>query len=462
MFGECMPVFGPKISTDLQRLISEILAPWQSPEVWVPAASDMMLARLAAQRGGWDVHASDPAFLPAAIGSVAAGQPFRVALQPEYQDAYTFCALPEDDPPSMLASVMLGAKLAPILGKTNHYYQRQLAGYRQQWPRLHAATRAKIQATPFRLASFLIAGTYEALTQHIPADAAVVTHAGLWKVDRTLATQHAALFDWDAPDPPTDLTKKQARADALALVMQRPEWLLLLNAPDEALAPWLRGRVQASTRGVVTYLYAASQGVQRHIAPQQRIDPLLVPTLTPGKQLTGDLGLTVVSAAQFNSLRARFLSASIRPGVAPFAVVVTVGGVIIGGFAYDFDPQLSSVGAESGRIPQPAVYLLSDFAVGPTDEPRLSKLVVLAATSREAQLLAERDEGNRRRGIVTTAFTKNPVSMKYRGILELITRSEVEGTDFAGGKGWKLNYGGALGQWTLADAMKLWLEKFRV
>lgn len=454
-----MPSFGPKVTDDLRRIVAEVIAPWSSSEVWTPAAGDLALARVAKKRGGWDVHTSDPTLLPAATGSYLAGLPFRVALQPEAQAVLGYVSpYLTDDPATALAAVMLIAKIAPNLGKTNHFYRRQLGGYQSQWESLLSSTLAKVHAEPLRLESHFIGGVLETL-HLIPQDAAVITHGGLWKFDRKLAEQLAAVFDWDAGEIPADVTKKQTRAEALELLMLRPEWLLLLNQEDEDLAPFLRARVQSSNRGMPTFVYASQPGQQRLVTPHQKIETIKAPVLTPGQKLAGDLGLTVVRATQFDSLRAHYLNANIRPGAAPFSVVVTVGGVIIGAYALDFDPQLSAVGADSGKVPQPAVYLLSDFAVGPSDYPRLSKLVVLAATSHEAKLLAERKDGNRRRGIVTTAFAQNPVSMKYRGILDLVTRSEVEGEDFKGGKGWKLNYGGALGRWSLAEAMTIWREK---
>lgn len=111
--------------------------------------------------------------------------------------------------------------------------------------------------------------------------------------------------------------------------------------------------------------------------------------------------------------------------------------------------------APSSYTPDEA-YLLSDFAVVPTDYPRLSKLVVLAATSSEAQLMCQRTFSRRIRAVSTTAFSNNPVSMKYRGLLRLTKRGP------SNEDGWKfqLQYQGAMGEHSLAQALEKWAKRW--
>jgi len=285
----------------------------------------------------------------------------------------------------------------------------------------------------------------------------VITHAGMWKYERAAEEALYKVFDWDRPEA-ADITKKGVKAEQLARVMDRERWIIVSNDTYEDLAPMLVGQVQGSTRGMTSYVYASAAKTPRIVTPHQAIEPVLAPRLTSGQELAGDLAISLVSSAQFNAVRSSYLAANIRPGTAPFAAVVTVGGVIIGGFAFDFDPTLCILGNEV--LQEPIAYLLSDFAVGPTDYPRLSRLVIMAMLSHEAKLLIERYDGQRRRSIVTTAFARNPVSMKYRGLLDLITRNEVtDSPDMPEGKGYKLTYGGRLGRHSLAEALAEWSAK---
>ena len=106
------------------------------------------------------------------------------------------------------------------------------------------------------------------------------------------------------------------------------------------------------------------------------------------------------------------------------------------------------------------IYLLSDFPVAGTDYPRLSKLVLYAALSKEAQALAQRSLSRRVKHAVTTAFTDNPVSMKYRGLFELIGRKELpRGSDPVKDHRYMLNYAAAMGAWTLDEGLAEWKAK---
>lgn len=104
----------------------------------------------------------------------------------------------------------------------------------------------------------------------------------------------------------------------------------------------------------------------------------------------------------------------------------------------------------------PVAYLMSDFPVRPTRYPKLAKLVLMAALSREAQLLMEQHSNRRIRSIATTAFTNRPVSMKYRPLFRVLTRKETpaEAFDYA------VTYGAPLGEWTLEEALKRWRTRW--
>ncbi|MDO0916981.1 hypothetical protein QQM39_41140 [Streptomyces sp. DT2A-34] len=145
------------------------------------------------------------------------------------------------------------------------------------------------------------------------------------------------------------------------------------------------------------------------MAPRQPIEPVKAPRLREGDELVGPLTLSLLKPGQFNARRARYLDPRIAPGAANLAIAVRDGGGrLLGVFAL----------APRTYTPDEA-YVLSDFAVTPADYPRLSKLIVLAATPSEALLLCQGAFSRRIRRVATTAFSNNPVSMKYRGLLRL-------------------------------------------
>jgi len=101
-------------------------------------------------------------------------------------------------------------------------------------------------------------------------------------------------------------------------------------------------------------------------------------------------------------------------------------------------------GAKSG-----AVYMLSDFVVPYSRYARLSKLLLFLVTTTTIKQTLEEKFWNRFKTVYTTAFTDKPVSMKYRGVFDLVKR----------GEGF-LNYSAELGTRTIKGALTEWTQKF--
>lgn len=71
-------------------------------------------------------------------------------------------------------------------------------------------------------------------------------------------------------------------------------------------------------------------------------------------------------------------------------------------------------------------YLLSDPPVEPKPHPTTSKLIVMIALSNEIREVLEYQTMLSSRGVITTARTKRPSSMKYRTHMKVIKRQEGE------------------------------------
>jgi hypothetical protein len=125
-----------------------------------------------------------------------------------------------------------------------------------------------------------------------------------------------------------------------------------------------------------------------------------------GEDLGVKMTLHILTGGQFAGIRSQFMSKSIRPGSQLLACGVAVDGKLIGAFAFlppKFDPNTA--------------YLMSDFPVSWTKYRRLAKLIVIAASTSEAQRLLQRSLSKRLSAWSTTAFTDRPNSAKYgRGI----------------------------------------------
>ena len=182
------------------------------------------------------------------------------------------------------------------------------------------------------------------------------------------------------------------------------------------------------------------------------------------EDIGGTMRIVPLKSENFRALRSQYMNPYIKPGSETASFGVLVDDKLIGVYAFSASPTLSNW---DKHIETPTMYLLSDFPIAPTKYKRLAKLVLYAALSRESKLYAERLTNHRIRSLVTTAFTKRPVSMKYRGLFQLLNKKQLPGVDenetdmskIYYNSGYQLNYGAPMGQWTLAEGLELWKKK---
>ncbi len=164
----------------------------------------------------------------------------------------------------------------------------------------------------------------------------------------------------------------------------------------------------AINKPVFTFADQASSSV-RHTA--NRAAPFRYTPLDPAA-VTAASKVEIISAnsAQMNFLKNIYLAKGIAhtTGLANFLVLVD--GCVAGGFIF----------ARDRFVQGDRIYLLSDFALAPRS--RLSKLVAMLATCELVIRLLEVRLVQRIDLIMTTAFTTQPVSMKYRGMFDLVSR----------------------------------------
>jgi len=173
----------------------------------------------------------------------------------------------------------------------------------------------------------------------------------------------------------------------------------------------------------------------------------------PDDVMGDKLTLHQMEPPEFNALRAVFLDPKIAPASASLAVAVQVDGLIIGAFAFNYGgPSHSNWDT---HIIGPQIYMLTDFAIDGPKYNKLSKLILYAVLSKETLDIVQHASKQRVRSVVTTAFSDRPQSMKYRGLFDLVSRQVVEQEH-----PYMLNYGAIAGQWTLAEGLAQWKEKY--
>jgi hypothetical protein len=422
-------------------MIFETSRDWDAEQAYIACCGNFTIERTLAPRK-WALHSNDVSMYTTALGWWLTGQPVPVRVSEDYAEELAWLAPYLDDGIGTVATIMLGTRWFGSIGRTGPWHTRVVRSHREQMARMHAETVAKLRKAPLKLASYSAMDVREFLDQVVPPQAPLLSfppfYAGGYE---SLYKPLERVLTWPAPAY-TVLTDEDIASVTTAMT-DRPTWMIGINKEIEALSEYKRGVVQPTPRAAKFYVYA-SKARSRIVAPRQRTEPVSNPRLVPGLTIGDRLALAYLTPGQFNALRAQYLNPRIAPGGAMAAIAVLCDGLLIGAY-----------GVEPHHFIPDGCYLQSDFAVAPTDYPRLSRLVLLAATSKESQRLAQRALNRRVTFATTTAFTDKPVSMKYRGLFDLHQRKDSVDPNFK----YQLQYGRSIGTHTLEEALSLWKKK---
>ncbi len=166
------------------------------------------------------------------------------------------------------------------------------------------------------------------------------------------------------------------------------------------------------------------------------------PTIQSGDEITVEslVELVLVPCNVVNHYRFLYLKKGIQMADGDLAYLVLVGGKVIGAYIFS----LSKFGSLKD------LFMLSDFSLPTSRYKRLSKLLLLLSTSVEVQENANKKFLLNFSRVVTAVFSKRAMSMKYRGVFDLLKRNEETGV---------LNYGAEMGTRTIKGALEEWVTK---
>lgn len=407
----------------LVRVVSE----WESPAIQVLCSGNFTFERALYQAGVGPLYGNDVSLYSCALGSILAGNPLRVRIKsPDFEWLQPYMG----DPLSSSVCVLLASRL-PAHTKNAHY-ERLMKLWQAQWPDMHARMLDKYRALDPILAGFRPQDCTEVLAD-VPDDWGIVSYpptysGGYERMWRKLDD----IFAWDQPHY-DKMTVNGALAFARTIAARRYYYVVTAEPLPDLEPSWVgyvykRGHKEC-------FAYSNHSEPTAFVARAPKYNGVLLQTDTPG------LSVAEISEKCFETLRAMYLSPRIEPAKAQWPFAVFLDGRLIGVFAM-------TVTAARRNTYRP--YLMCDFATD-TTLSRASKLVVMTAISREVQQILARKTGLWFKSCLTTAFTDKPVSMKYRGVMNLVKR--ILDKD---GKQVGLNYKGEFGRWTLSEALDIW------
>jgi len=456
-------MFHGSVPSSFQQILGGIVTAWTVKDIYVGCSGNFTIERTLRDITSAKLHGNDVTIYSCLLGQFFAGAPLNARIKPDYNGKMAFVRDYAKEDIDVLTIALLLSKMAVYLAskKSNAYYDKMIQAYTDQWKALFAQTKAKLENIQPFLSSFY-AGDVCGMVDTIPEDSAFICYPPFYSGDyEKMFTALEEVIEWKPPE--YDLIDKEKIFEMFRKMTQRQHFMFGTNDELPEFKDHLVGIAQTTNRGVPLYVYAKSEK-RRIIMPRQNCVPFLTQRLGKDEDIGETIRIVPLKSENFQALRSQYMNAHIKPGSETASYAVTVDDKLIGVYAFSASPSLSNW---DKHIATPTMYLLSDFPIAPTKYSRLAKLVLYAALSKESKLLAERLTNKRVKSLVTTAFTKRPVSMKYRGLFELLTKKELDGAgDDEGdiskryyGEGYQLNYGAAMGKWTLQEGFEIWKQK---
>lgn len=386
-----------------------------------------------------EIHSNDVSLYSCMLGSWLSGQPFEF----EIADAdYGWLAECTDTLPRAIASVMILLEMLKYEKQNNEHRVRMWGLYRESFPQLVAETTAKLLEARIRVTSFYAGDVLDHFRRFADDEDTIFccyapTYTGGYE---RMYKRLGEIIRWDEPEYP--MLDDERRSQLLAWMAER-NYLWYDDRLLDGHEPVLK-----QNRGLQRTVYLYSNVIPRPALfaeyPEGELPEL--PLAPSGFEMTDESVLTLkrIKTSDMSRFKDVYLSKKIAHAAGTWAFAVLVDGWVVGFFEYAMPKSYAS---------PDALYLMSDFPVSGTRYERLSKLIVMTAISGETCQMMERIREYRVRQMGTTAFTDRPVSMKYRGVLNLAKRGETDdGRKY-------LNYEQVFNDQTWQEVLQTWWTK---
>lgn len=435
------------------KVVANIVKEWNCERIYVGCSGNFTIERCIAHAYDGKIYSNDVTIYSSMIGKYfAEEEDLGVEIKPEYDGDCSYFRDYWYDNTAKVATLILATDIVKYDGVDFPYFKRMAEAYKKQFPEMHEKMCEKLWNIDFKAEKFYCGDVMDMLDD-IPKESGFLSfppffkggYEKMWKDLEKVFSFTPPKYEMFDPDKHIhQFVSKVSRLDSFCVGtgVEVPEF-----------KDYYVGTVETH-KGKAIYLYAKTD---KRVYVKQKVEHhvLKIPRLGPEDDIES-VKVMKLRLEDFEELRSVYLNRGIVPGKPSSSYgLVNQDNKLFGVFAFSTGLTFSSVFVN--MIEGPSMYMLTDFAVGPTKVKHLSKLVLYCVLSKEVKLIAERDKGKRVRSIVTNAFSKNKRSMKYRGLFEVLNEKEVE--DSNGEKKNNITYGAIAGQWTLEEGFELWKQK---
>ena len=451
--------FVGSIATPLRRVLVAYASELHTP-VLLPCAGNFTVGS-ALRSGGYmgRITGCDITLYTSALGAFLAGYEMPVTIREDCPE-HLRCFLDLSSQDRFVASVSLMLDLRFVWKRQNVWHRRVLANYERNWPQLMDKTIAKLHDFKAHMTQGggcgYLAQDAAAFLDEQDYDNAVFVAPPTYGSKGYIVQERmlAASLQWQQPSYTelnfTDMAFYEK-------IVNFRDWMAILEFPVEGIEKLLGDPVAVVHRGRNSVAFAYAGHSRKRIVTRSYFHSKSPGPIFPSNQpVTGEeeVGVAFLDVKQSVRLNELFMSSRVDYFLDDVALSIAfcLNRKIIG--KADF---CLGKGGRDWSLPESGnqIYQRADLAV-PSVEPRLAKLVLMLIQSREVKSLLDEKFKEDWKFVTTTAFSRKPVSMKYRGVFKLHKRMpDASVGDF------KLNYYGELGLWTLQEGFEQWQRKYR-
>ena len=386
------------------------------------------------------LYSNDVSLYSSIIGAYLAGNPFDIAVKEsgyQWLNAYF-----DAGGWTRIAALLVFYRALDFERQRNAHEKRMWGEYMAQFGELVGQTAQKMDGLGLEIAGYYPGDIFEhfqRMDQQFGDQVIYTSYMPFFKGGyERLYRRLDEVFAWQSPTYP--MLDDERRVEIATWCMQHRH-VTLLDFPLPGVEPAMVGHTK---RNKHVYMYSNvldRTALYRRMHPDPGVRFDLIgehDPVGPGMECR----VSPVASQVIQPYKALYLARDIDFSAGMYGFAVSLGGKVAGFLEYSF-------GTGSGQGED--WYLFSDFSVGWKFHPRASKLIAMLALCNEVRRRLEIQVIRRRIHVSTTAWTHRAVSMKYRGIFELIKRDAERGM---------LNYRAEWSGLTAQETFEKWLTKY--
>ena len=418
------------IDDNVRRYIAGNRAAFNGQEIVVGCSGNFTSEKVLLQEATpAAVHSNDVSLYSLLLADAMLGQASALEIrEPEYEwlGEYLFGPSPWTRP----AATMLLLRLLKFEKRRTVYARRMWTHYRDRFGDLVAESAAGLAKRAVPISSYYSGDVLEHFQCHGGEDAIFTAYLPFFKGDYEHQYKRLQqIIGWPEPSyPMLDGDRKDKIIRWMTEGGRR--YLFLLNYPMEGVDPQM---VSHKQRNTWVYLYTNTLQrlglFRRKYGDTSRRFKLVEPSFRfrPDTRIE----IVPVSSADIQHYKSLYLARNIDFTQAEQGFACLADGGVFGFIEMSRGKGTTAITFEGQRYNGAQFwYMLSDFPVEPKPHDKVSKLIVMLALTREMRRRLERTNLIRTCGVLTTARTEKPVSMKYRGPMKLLKRGEKDGEKF--------------------------------